>query len=196
MQKGMHLIIEIRMSNMETYIKRWLQTDGEVFLRKAGIEKGQSILDFGCGTGNYAIPAAKIAGDNGKVYALDKDERALSRVEPKARISGLSNIEIMKTAGELEVHLGDASVDVVLLYDVLHPMSIPEAGDRKRLLNELYRLMKPGGLLSVYPMHRDLQEVKEEVENTGFNLEKEHDEAIISYAGEIDKARILSFRKQ
>lgn len=184
------------MSNMETDIKRWLQTDGEIFLRKAGIEKGQRILDFGCGTGNYTIPAAKIAGDNGKVYALDKDERALSRVEPKARISGLKNIEIMKTAGELEVHLDDASVDVVLLYDVLHSMSIPEVDARTQLLNEVYRLLKPGGLLSVYPMHRDLQEVKEEVESAGFNLEKEHDEAIISYAGEIGKARILSFRKK
>jgi len=37
-----------------------------------GIKRGQTILDFGCGSGNYANPAALIVGRKGKVYALDK----------------------------------------------------------------------------------------------------------------------------
>ena len=45
----------------------------------------------GYGTGSYTIPAAKIVVENGKVYALDKDERALRRVYPKAEISGVQS---------------------------------------------------------------------------------------------------------
>jgi ubiquinone/menaquinone biosynthesis C-methylase UbiE len=42
-------------------------------LEKAGIKRGKTVLDFGCGSGIYTIPVAKIAGKEGDVYALDKD---------------------------------------------------------------------------------------------------------------------------
>jgi len=181
---------------METDVKNWLTAEGEVLLKQIGIKKGQTVLDFGCGTGNYVIPAAKIVREEGKVYALDKDERALSRVQPKAEISGLKNIEIMKTAGELETDLEDVSIDVVLLYDVLHSHSIPNADDRKELLNEVHRILRPDGFLSVYPMHRELDEVKEEIESASFYLEREHFGTLISYAGELRTGQILNFRKR
>ena len=47
-------------------------------LEKAGIERGQIVLDFGCGSGTYTLPAARIVGSEGKVYALDKDKKALA----------------------------------------------------------------------------------------------------------------------
>ena len=181
---------------METDIKRWLEADGETFLRKVGIKKDDIVLDFGCGTGNYTISAAKIVGENGKVYALDKDERVLSRVYPKAEISGLKNIETMKTSGELEVDLEDASVDIVLLYDVLHSHSFPKADDRKELLNEVHRVLKPNGSLSVYPMHRDLKEVKEEIESASFYLENEYSGTLLSFSGELISGQILNFRRE
>jgi len=181
---------------METDIKRWLEADGEMFLKKVGIKKDDIVLDFGCGTGNYTIPAAKIVGENGKVYALDKDERVLSRVHPKAEISGLKNIETMKTSGELEVDLKDASVDIVLLYDVLHSHAFPKADDRKELLNQVHRILKPNGLLSVYPMHRDLREVEEEIESENFYLENEYSGKLLSFGGVLTSGQILNFRKE
>lgn len=181
---------------METDIKRWLEADGEIFLKQVGIKNGQTVLDFGCGTGNYAIPAAKIVGENGKVYALDKDEKALNRVHTKAEISGLRNIEVMKTAGELKLSLEDASVDVVLLYDVLHSHCFPEAADRKILLKEIHRTLKPNGFLAVYPMHREPEEVKEEIESASFQLEEKYSGRLISFAGELRAGHILNFRKE
>ena len=181
---------------METDIKRWLEVDGETFLRKVGIKKDDTVLDFGCGTGNYTIPAAKIVGENGKVYALDKDERVLSRVYAKAEISGLKNIEIMKTSGELDLDLKDASVDIVLLYDVLHSHSFPKSDERKKLLNEVHRILKQNGLLSVYPMHRDLREVKDEIESVNFCLESEYSETFLSFSGILVSGQILNFKKE
>jgi cobalt-precorrin-6B (C15)-methyltransferase len=50
------------------------------------------VLDFGCGSGTYTIPAAKAVGATGRVYALDINPRALDRVERKAERAGLRNI--------------------------------------------------------------------------------------------------------
>ena len=45
---------------MEKEIEKWLETKGIEFLKKVGIKPGQTVLDFGCGKGNYSIPAARI----------------------------------------------------------------------------------------------------------------------------------------
>jgi precorrin-6B methylase 2 len=46
-------------------------------LKRIGIRRGQTVLDFGCGYGIYTIPVAKIVGEHGRVYALDKDKEAM-----------------------------------------------------------------------------------------------------------------------
>ena len=47
-------------------------------LKDVGIKAGQVVLDFGCGSGTYTVPAARTVGDKGKVYALDKDSKVLN----------------------------------------------------------------------------------------------------------------------
>ncbi|MCK4308341.1 methyltransferase domain-containing protein, partial [candidate division WOR-3 bacterium] len=76
---------------METDTERWLKKYGKEFLRDIGIREGQTVLDFGCGSGYYTIPAAKIVGSNGKVYALDKDGEKLKEVAEMAASENLSN---------------------------------------------------------------------------------------------------------
>ncbi len=43
-------------------------------LAEIGMQKGQMVLDFGCGSGDYTIPAAKVVGKSGTIYAVDKSE--------------------------------------------------------------------------------------------------------------------------
>lgn len=62
---------------MQNSLKRWLEGDGEEFLRGVGISRGMKILEFGCGSGNYVIPTARIVGEEWRVYALDEDKRAM-----------------------------------------------------------------------------------------------------------------------
>jgi len=50
-------------------------------LREMGIQKGQTVLDYGCGIGSFSIPAAKMVGDDGVVYALDIHPLAIKAVE-------------------------------------------------------------------------------------------------------------------
>lgn len=73
-------------------LRRCLNKEGEEALRKIGIRKGQTVLDFGCGSGNYTIPAARIVGEEGRVYALDKNGRTLDELMQRAESEGLKNI--------------------------------------------------------------------------------------------------------
>ena len=162
-------------------------------LERIGIRRGQAVLDFGCGSGTYTIPAAKIVGEQGRVYALDKDKGALDELTQKAGSAGLKNIERMETSGG-KIELTDESVDVVLLFDVFHSYYFPQVDDRRRSLSEIYRIMKPTAFISVWPKHME-SEAGDEIRNAGFHLEKEHSGTLIHENKDLEKGKILNFRK-
>jgi len=189
---------------MESDVKKWLKKDGEIFLKSIGVEAGQVILDYGCGAGHYTIPAAKIVGREGKVYAIDRDDDTLDRLMWAAESEGLKNIVPIETSEESKIDLEDGSIDVVLLYDVLHFMDIDE---RRKLYSMVHRILKTGALLSVYPKHHKLDEplwkfsdmrledVIKEIEMANFYLDgKDHKRLI--HDDNYDSGYILSFTKK
>jgi len=178
---------------MRSDVEKWLREKGEIVFKEIGIKKGYIILDFGCGPGNYTIPVAKAIGKEGKTYALDKDETDLSKLTQRVKFFGLENIEKIKTSGELKIPLENESVDVVLLYDVLHIYYFSQ-GERKKLLKEVYRVLKPNTLLSVYPKHMELEEIKKEVEDANFYFENKYFKTLIHEDSYTDDY-ILNFRK-
>lgn len=163
---------------MNAEIRKWLEEDGQKFLQEIGIKKSHIVLDFGCGEGHYTIPISKVVGRNGKVYALDKDIDTLNKLEEVIKQDNIRNIELINE--NLKVPLKDSSIDVALCYDVIHYGTRKE---RKIIYNEVYRILKKDGLFSVYPKHHkkdyplrelanvQLEEVIEEIEETGFILE-------------------------
>jgi ubiquinone/menaquinone biosynthesis C-methylase UbiE len=165
-------------------------------LSRIGIRRGQTVLDFGCGYGSYTIPIAKIVGMQGRVYALDKDKEALDGLMQKARSVGLKNIERMETSGKLEIELADESVDAVLLFDVLHSFYFPRAGDRRILLDEIYRVMKLSAFLAISVWPNLIEpETEDEIKNADFRLEKEVPETRTDGNKILETRKILSFRK-
>ena len=83
----------------EVRFKRWLDKNAYEVLAEVGVRAGMAVLDFGCGSGTYTIPAAKLVGEGGRVYALDINKRALDRMEKKARKEGLKNIVRIDSSG-------------------------------------------------------------------------------------------------
>ena len=176
--------------------RRWIDKESKKFLKDIGIENNKSILDFGCGVGNYTIPVAVMVGERGKVYAVDKNKKSLDELMQRAEKEGLKNIKRIDVSEEIKVTLQNESVDVVLLFDIIHLVN-----NRKELLTEIYRVSKPKALISVYPKHHrermnmELDDVKEEVESAGFYFEKKvykilmHDNCLV-------KGCILNFRKK
>ena len=111
-------------------------------LQKSGVRGGQAVLDFGCGSGHFTIAAARVVGDNGKVYALDVHPLAIEAVKKKVAKEGLSNVRTILS--DMDTGLPDESVHVVLLYRTFYLVK-----DKQGLLDELHRVLKPDCILSV-----------------------------------------------
>ena len=140
-------------------------------LEGAGLEPGQAVLDYGCGIGSYAIPAAQIVGEGGVVYALDIHPLAVETVARRAGKENLANIKTIQSGRD--TGLPDESLDAILLYDVLH--AVPDKG---ALLRELHRVLKRGGFLSVVPDHMEEDVLLELVQGGNlFSLQARHGEA-------------------
>jgi len=170
-----------------------VEEEGEKFFKKIKIKEKNVILDFGCGQGTYTIPIAKVVGKEGKVYALDKDEYDLNELIQRAKLINLKNIETIKTSGELKIPIKDEFIDVVLLYDVLHDYYF-SLSERKKLLREVCRVLKPNSLLSVYPKHMELEKIRKEIENANFYLEDKYFKTLI-HENRYTDGYILNFRK-
>ena len=175
--------------------KRELESQAFEILETIGIKTGQIVLDFGCGSGTYTIPAAKIVGEQGKVFALDRDRKALDELMQKAESARLKNIERIDTSGESKFGLADESIDVVLLFDVFHHYYFPEKKAREKLLKEIHRILRADGFILVWPKHMEL-EAKDEIKNANFYLEEEHSETLIHDNKDRERGQILNFRKK
>ncbi|MCK4347768.1 MAG: class I SAM-dependent methyltransferase [Thermoplasmatales archaeon] len=177
-------------------MKKWIDAEGEIFLRDIGMQRNQSIIDFGCGVGNYTIPAAKVVGRRGKVYAIDKNKESLDELMKRVEEKGIKNIERIDVPEEIRLPLQNESADVILIYDVIHLVD-----NRKELLAEIYRVSKQNTLISVYPKHHqkdmnmDLDDVKDEIETVGFSFEKKLYK-ILMHDNYLEKGYVLNFRKQ
>jgi len=163
-------------------------------LERTGLNKRQIVLDFGCGSGTYTLPAVKIVGKQGRVYALDKDTQALDELMHEAESTGLRNVTRTDTSGKVRIELRDESVDAVLLFDVFHSYYFPQTDDRRNLLNEIHRIMKPSAFISVWPKHME-SEAKGEIEEANFYLEREYSETLIHDNKDSERGQILNFRK-
>ena len=164
-------------------------------LKKAGVKRGQIVLDFGCGCGTYTVPAAKMVGNEGRVYALDKDGKVLDELMQRAESAGLQNIVRIGTSAKPRIELADECADIVLLFDVFHSYYFSRPSDRRELLDEVYRILKPDGILSVYPKHMEA-EARGEIENANFCLEEEFCETLIHDGRNLEKGQLLNFRKK
>jgi len=112
-------------------------------LNSAGLKPGQKVLEVGCGPGFFTIPAAKIVGEEGKVYALDVNPVAVETVRRKIEEKGLKNVEVM-LADASETGLADESIDVAFLFGVIHALDNIDT-----VMWEMHRVLKVKGVLSI-----------------------------------------------
>jgi ubiquinone/menaquinone biosynthesis C-methylase UbiE len=143
-----------------TYTFRDALLPRERILEEAGIKPGMRLLDYGCGPGSYVLPAARLVGESGRVYALDIHPMAIRSVNKIAARERLANVETILS--DCDTGLPDAEVEVVLFYDVLHDLGDPDA-----VLRELHRVLTPDGTLSVRDHHLKQEEILPVVTGSG-----------------------------
>jgi len=109
----------------------------------ADIHEGETVLDLGSGAGADALISARRVGSAGKAFGLDMTDEMLDLARTNAREAAVENIEFIK--GHIEdVPLADGSVDVVISNCVINL-----SGDKRRVLREAARVLRPGGRFAV-----------------------------------------------
>ncbi len=135
-------------------------------LEEVGIRPGFHVLDYGCGPGSYTVVAARMVGPTGKVHALDIHPLAIQRVQKLSAKKGLTNIQTIQSG--CATGLQNESIDIVLLCDILHHLSEPEA-----VLHELHRVLKVSGTLSCNDHHMKEDDIVSNITSGGsFKLSK------------------------
>lgn len=113
----------------------------ELILKKIGVKPGFTFIDIGCGEGFFALPAARLVGEKGKVYALDIDDEAVERLEEKAAQENLRNL-VLKVGEAEDTILCEKCADIVFYGIVLHDFASPE-----KVLANAQKMIKPDGRL-------------------------------------------------
>jgi ubiquinone/menaquinone biosynthesis C-methylase UbiE len=133
------------------------------------VKQTDVVLDFGCGPGFYTVPFARIARE---VVAVDIQSKMLGKVSRYAEKQGMK-VKCLQSDGQT-IPLPDESCDLVFLSGVYH-----ELADKRSVLTELFRLLKPGGRIVIREKTRngrimfgppavDTEEVFEDLEAAGF----------------------------
>ena len=109
----------------------------------AELHEGDVVLDLGSGGGIDVLLSAKRVGPTGKAYGLDMTDEMLNlALENKAR-AGAENVEFLK--GHIEaIPLPSNTVDVIISNCVINL-----SGDKRRVLAEAFRVLRPGGRFAV-----------------------------------------------
>jgi len=147
--------------------RRFLARIRDRVLREAKVRPGQRVVDLRAGTGLLALKARRRVKGSGYVVAVDVSVDALSeckrQAEPEENIAPLACV----VGDALHVPLASQSVDVVMTRSVLIYLADKQAG-----VQEIYRVLKPGGRASIWePINAVVEGVENRLRASGFYSE-------------------------
>jgi ubiquinone/menaquinone biosynthesis C-methylase UbiE len=141
------------------------------------IAPGATVADVGAGVGYTSLKLAQRVGPKGTVYATDVQPEMLRMLVANARDAGVKNIKSIRCTAT-DPKLPESQVDLILMVDVYHECSDPEA-----TLQGLRKALKPGGRLvlvefraedpevPIKPEHKmTVVQVRRELEPQGFTF--------------------------
>jgi arsenite methyltransferase len=109
----------------------------------AELKSGETVLDLGSGGGIDVLLSAKRVAPGGKAFGLDMTDEMLALARDNQKKAGVDNVEFLK--GEIEnIPLPDNSVDVIISNCVINL-----SADKDRVLQEAFRVLRPGGRFAV-----------------------------------------------
>jgi SAM-dependent methyltransferase len=122
---------------------------------------GQTVLDLGCGTGFDTLLAAQRVSSNGKAIGVDMTHEMVSKGRANSDALGLTNVELILCEIET-LPLADSSVDLVISNGVFNLCP-----DKARVLDEVFRVLKPGARLQMSDILLEPHVTPDEVASKG-----------------------------
>ena len=151
----------------------------DIALNVLKIARGSSVADIGAGSGYITVRLAARVGPTGRVYATDVQPQMLNILGRRLLDRKITNVTLIEGTFD-DPKLPPAAVDLILMVDVYHELSEPQA-----MLRHLRAALKPGGrlvlleyrkedpMVPIKPEHKmSVAEAKMEVEAEGFTLSK------------------------
>ncbi|MFW6415671.1 MAG: class I SAM-dependent methyltransferase [Thermodesulfobacteriota bacterium] len=122
---------------------RWERENPDQIWDVIGLQDARVVVDLGAGTGFFAFHFVRKLEPGVQVCAFDISLQMLDKLKSN-KGDGFSNVQPVQT-GEAELPLKSGCVDLFYMSNLHH-----ELDDRKRVLQEAYRVLSPGGKLAVW----------------------------------------------
>ncbi|MCP4693845.1 MAG: class I SAM-dependent methyltransferase [Desulfobacterales bacterium] len=140
--------------------REWFSSPGRL-LDAFHIQKGSEIVDYGCGPGLYLNKASDLVGAEGKVYAVDIHELAISDVNRRAKKENLTNVVGVVADGH-DSGLAPGAADLIYALDMFHMIN-----DTGSFLGELRRIIKKDGVLYIDNGHQKREAARKKILDSG-----------------------------
>ena len=157
----------VRMPNIAFIMMSWIFVLRDILispwsiLDEFDIEKGQTVVDYGCGPGSYIKGASEMVGPEGTVWAVDVHELAIKAVLKRIDRENLSNVRVLQAKGN-NSGLPENTADVIYALDMFHMVR-----DHNEFLKEINRICKDRGLLYIGISHQAREVIRRKIESSG-----------------------------
>jgi ubiquinone/menaquinone biosynthesis C-methylase UbiE len=135
---------------------------------------GLTALEIGCGTGFFTIPIATLIGNKGSLTSIDILQESVDFVSKKVEVAKLENVTILKR-DVLDTDFPPDSFDIVILFGVVPAPMLP----LNQVLSEIYRILKPNGVLAIWPSIPGLRGF---IEKSGLFLLNNKKNSVLSFS--------------
>ncbi len=159
-------------SLIDNPLRRLIVQKPSTVAAQAYLKPGMAVVEIGPGKGSYTIEFAKHVLPDGKVFAVDISEKVIERLRHRIIQEEIPNI-VVKIDNAHAFSFGDESVDRVIAI-----ASLPEIPDPVKVLREIWRILKPDGLVSLSELAPDPDYPRRKTEKrwakeAGFELHSE-----------------------
>ncbi|MGB7993678.1 methyltransferase domain-containing protein [Methanoregula sp.] len=146
---------------------------GRALVEMMGIATGDTVLDVGCGTGRQAVYVSWIIGPSGKLTGIDPSSHRIELCREK--FSGNQKADVTFLVGQAEDlrNIPDQSLDYAYFCSSFHWVD-----DKSRDLNEIFRVLKPGGKVGMTTLDKDSPHIMREIVDAileKYNVKRTHE---------------------